>query len=270
MKKYVADFIVISNTRLNDKHYLVELKAEGPLPEIIPGQFVEVKVDGSTSTYLRRPFSIHRVDKVNNTMHLLIKVVGDGTNALANISVGKKLNMMFPLGKGFNLTDNKEILLVGGGCGVAPLYFLAEQLSIKGNKVHILIGGRSSQDILLSDDYKKYGQVHIATEDGTMGEQGMVTIHSIISEENRSRFDKIYCCGPDGMMRAVAHLVEKTGIPCEVSLENTMACGIGACLCCVVESKNGNICVCTEGPVFDSKILKGWTNEEEVGCSLDA
>lgn len=282
MKKYIADFEVLNNIKLNTKHHILELRCTQPLPEIMPGQFVEVKVDGSETTYLRRPFSIHRVNYPNNTMHLLVKVVGDGTKKLAEVNKGDMVNMLFPLGKGFNLTDGKKVLLVGGGCGVAPLYFLAEQLHLKGNKVTILVGGRTSDDILMADDYKAFGEVFIATEDGSLGEKGMVTGHSIVkgNQEMQSdysgytdsmvaQFDKIYCCGPDGMMRAVAHIAQQAGIPCEVSLENTMACGIGACLCCVVESVNGNVCVCTEGPVFNSQELKGWTMETETGCSLD-
>lgn len=282
MKKYIADLLVIKNTKLNKIHHLLELKAATPLPDMVPGQFVEVKVEGSDTTYLRRPFSIHRVDRKNNTLHLLIKIVGDGTRNLAALKNGETVNVMFPLGKGFELTENKEVLLVGGGCGVAPLYFLAEQLHAKGNKVNVLIGGRTTDDILLADQYNRFGNVYIATEDGSNGEKGMVTAHSVLHgdrdttsdytapEDNLSiHFDKIYCCGPDGMMRAIAHYAEQRGVPCEVSLENTMACGIGACLCCVVESNEGNVCVCTEGPVFDSKKLKGWTKETEVGCSLD-
>lgn len=282
MKKYISDFSVVSNVKLNSKHNILELRSFEALPEIVPGQFVEVKVEGSETTYLRRPFSIHRVDFAKNTIHLLIKVVGDGTRKIASLQEGEIVNMMFPLGKGFTLTKNQEVLLVGGGCGVAPLYFLAEKLHQNGNKVSVLVGGRSAEDILMADEYKKFGEVYIATEDGTLGEKGMVTAHSVIkgnsdhasdyseiSDKTVRKFDKIYCCGPDGMMRAVAHIGEQLNIPCEVSLENTMACGIGACLCCVVESVKGNVCVCTEGPVFDSRQLKGWTNETEVGCSLD-
>lgn len=282
MKKHIADLVVVANTPLNARHTILELKAAEPLPEIVPGQFVEVKVDGSDRVYLRRPFSVHRVDYRANTLHLLVKVVGPGTEILAALHPGKAVNVLFPLGNGFRLTENSEVLLVGGGCGVAPLYFLAEQLHARGNRVHMLIGGRSAADILIADEYRKFASVYITTEDGSLGEKGMVTAHSLVKGNReeiseyaddrdtiRKDFDKIYCCGPDGMMRAVAHLAEKLGVPCEVSLENTMACGIGACLCCVVESNHGNVCVCTEGPVFDSRDLKGWTKENEIGCSLE-
>ena len=268
MKKYILDLRVRSNKQLNQNHNLIELGCDSPLPSMVPGQFAEVRVDGSPSTFLRRPFSIHRVDRGANTMHLLIKSVGEGTRHLSALKKNDTLNIMMPLGNGFTLTRNADVLLVGGGCGVAPLYFLAEQLFRQGNKVSVLIGGKSAGDILLADDYRTFGTVYIATEDGTLGEKGMVTAHPVLAKRAQS-FKKIYCCGPDGMMRAVAHIAETNHIDCEVSLENTMACGIGACLCCVVETHRGNQCVCTEGPVFDPKKLKNWTSETETGCSLD-
>lgn len=268
MKKQILDLRVLSNTKLNHNHNVIELSCDSPLPAMVPGQFAEVRVDGSPSTYLRRPFSIHRVDKAANTMHLLVKSVGNGTRNIAAMAKGSLLNVMFPLGNGFTLTQNKEVLLVGGGCGVAPLYYLADQLFRKGNKVYVLIGGRSAGDILLSEAYRSFGNVYISTEDGTLGEKGMVTANSVL-KQSAFPFGMIYCCGPDGMMKAVAHIAETKGIECEVSLENTMACGIGACLCCVVQTHKGNQCVCTEGPVFNSKKLKGWTAETEIGCSLD-
>lgn len=268
MKKYILDLKVLSNNRLNYNHNLIELGGDVPLPPMVPGQFAEVRVDGSPTTFLRRPFSIHRVDRAANTMHLLIKSVGDGTRNIAGLEKGDTLNVMFPLGNGFTLRQNEEVLLVGGGCGVAPLYFLADQLHRKGNRVSVLIGGRSAGDILLADEYRSFGNVYISTEDGTYGEKGMVTAHSIL-KSSAQPFSAMYCCGPDGMMKAVAHIAESRGIDCEVSLENTMACGIGACLCCVVETHKGNQCVCTEGPVFNSRKLKGWTAQTEVGCSLD-
>jgi dihydroorotate dehydrogenase electron transfer subunit len=268
MKKHLLDLKVLGNTKLNHNHNLIGLGCELPLPPMVPGQFAEVRVDHSPATFLRRPFSIHRVDKGANTMHLLVKSVGEGTRHISGLTKGSTLNVMFPLGNGFTITQNKEVLLVGGGCGVAPLYFLADQLFRKGNKVSMLIGGRSAADILLADEYRSFGNVYIATEDGTLGEKGMVTAHSVLHPKELP-YSMIYCCGPDGMMKTVAHIAESKSIACEVSLENTMACGIGACLCCVVETRQGNQCVCTEGPVFNTTKLKGWTAETEIGCSLD-
>jgi len=267
MKKHLIDFKVLSNRALNYNHNLLELQSNEDLPPMVPGQFAEVRVDGSPLTYLRRPFSIHRVDYQRNTMHLLIKSVGDGTKTLASLQTGDILNIMLPLGNGFSMNENQEVLLVGGGCGIAPLGFLAAELNKKGNTVTLLIGGRTENDILLADEYKQHGKVLISSEDGSLGEKGMVTGHTVFSQA-KLPFAVIYCCGPNGMMRAVSHIAEKQGIPCLVSLENTMACGIGACLCCVVETNKGNQCVCTEGPVFDSRELKGWSAETEVGCSI--
>lgn len=268
MKKYILDFKVLSNQAVNYNHNLLELTCDRPLPPMVPGQFAEVRVDGSPVTYLRRPFSIHRADFARNSLHLLIKSVGEGTRTLARLEPGSVLNIMLPLGNGFNMDENGDVLLVGGGCGVAPLWFLARQLKQKGNKITVLIGGRSYRDILLAEEYAQFGQVYISTEDGSLGEKGMVTHHSILGKEKLA-YSTIYCCGPDGMMKAVSHIAEKQGIACQVSLENTMACGIGACLCCVVDTQRGNRCVCTEGPVFSSLELKGWSAETEVGCSLD-
>lgn len=268
MKKYILDLKVRSNRRLNRNHNLLEFGCISPLPPMAAGQFVEVRVDGSPNTYLRRPFSVHRVDPEAKTMHLLVKSVGDGTRQLADLEAGDTVNILLPLGKGFTLTENADVLLVGGGCGIAPLYYLADQLFRQGNKIDMLIGGRSAGDILMADEYRAFGTVHIATEDGSLGEKGMVTGHSILRNE-KLPYKMIYCCGPDGMMRAVANIAEAKQVECEVSLENTMACGIGVCLCCVVDTKKGNQCVCTEGPVFNSKHLKGWTAEVETGCSLD-
>jgi dihydroorotate dehydrogenase electron transfer subunit len=144
-------------------------------------------------------------------------------------------------------------LLVGGGCGVAPLLFLAKTLNQQHNiRPTILIGGRSKQHILRIEDYIKYGKVLVMTEDGSMGDKGLVTQHPIFQQE---KIDQIYCCGPDPMMKAVAQIALDKNIPCQISLENTMACGIGACLCCVTQTKEGHKCVCTEGPVFDVKEL---------------
>jgi len=268
MKKHLLDFELISNQSLNHNHNLLGLRCTSALPAITPGQFVEVRVDGSPSTYLRRPFSVHRVDYNSNTMHLLIKSIGEGTSRLASLLPGQLVNIILPLGQGFPLDENKNVLLVGGGCGVAPLWFLASELKKRNNNITMLIGGRTNRDVLMPDAYTQFGNVLVSTEDGSLGERGMVTGHSFFKDQV-SGINTVYCCGPDGMMKAVSHIAEKFRIPCYVSLENTMACGMGACLCCIVDTKQGHRCVCTDGPVFNSLELKGWSAEIEVGCSID-
>ncbi len=251
MKKYIRDLKVIKIKHLNAHHFILVLHSSEKLPEILPGQFVEVSVKNSQTTFLRRPFSIHDVNVNEQTISLFIKKVGVGTLELANSKEGETLNLIFPLGKGFTISAEEDVLLIGGGCGVAPLLYLAKYLNKTQIKPSILIGGRSKDDIHELDEYKKYGTVYISTDDGTLGESGLVIDHSVL----KNKFSKIYSCGPLPMMKAVSKLAKEKNIDCEVSLENTMACGIGACLCCVTETVQGNKCVCTEGPVFNTNEL---------------
>ncbi|MDO4159535.1 MAG: dihydroorotate dehydrogenase electron transfer subunit [Prevotellaceae bacterium] len=254
MKKYVSDLKVASVEHINSKYVLIKLTQDEPLPDMIPGQFVEVRVDDSPSTFLRRPISINFVDRQKNEMWLLVAAVGDGTRRLARLNAGDTLNCLYPLGNGFTMPENvtDKMLLVGGGVGVAPMLYLGKELKEMGNEPIFLLGARSAKDLLLLDEFNKYGRVCITTEDGTMGERGFVTNHSVLGEIS---FDRIATCGPKPMMAAVAGYATKHNIECEVSLENKMACGLGACLCCVEKTTNGNVCVCKEGPVINIKQL---------------
>ena len=143
-------------------------------------------------------------------------------------------------------------LLVGGGVGTAPMLMLGSTLAEMGYKPTFLLGARSSKDLLQLDEFQKLGDVYMTTEDGSMGEKGYVTQHSVLEAQ---KFDMIYTCGPKPMMMAVAKYAKANGIECEVSLENTMACGVGACLCCVENTDEGHLCVCKDGPVFNIKKL---------------
>ena len=248
---------VLENKILSDKYFLLSLQPPVELPEIAAGQFVQLEIQGSKNTFLRRPISIHDVDYKKNILKLLIQVVGEGTQKLSEIKAGDTLNLIYPLGNTFSLPEDGNVLLVGGGCGIAPLLYLARTLFEKGIKVTALIGGASQCDILEANEYLKYAEVLITTMDASVGEKGLVTQHPIFQEEKFS-YSKIYTCGPEPMMKALAKIAHDKGISCEVSLENMMACGFGACLCCVVDTIHGNKCTCTEGPVFDYKDLKGW------------
>ena len=259
MKKSVENLIVLSNNRLNKDHHVLILQSENKLRDIQPGQFANILVDKSQSTFLRRPFSIHFVDYAKNTIHILIKGIGAGTKCLSQSQPGENLSVIFPLGNGFTIpVQPSKVLLVGGGCGIAPLLLLAQTLNNKNHQVHILLGARSKDDLVELDAYQKFGTLHITTEDGSYGEKGFVTHHHLFADSLNS-FDYIFTCGPEPMMKAVAAQAAKNNIQCEVSLENTMACGFGVCLCCVTETTEGNQCVCTEGPVFNIKRLK-WQN----------
>jgi len=254
MKKYILDLKVASVEALSDKHALIKLTDSRPLPDMLPGQFVEVRVDGSPSTYLRRPISINNVDRERNELWLLVAAVGDGTRKLTGLKSGDTLNCVLPLGNSFTMpkSPSGRPLLVGGGVGVAPLLYLGKKIKEGGGQPTFLLGARSAKDLLELELFKEVGRVFVTTEDGSVGERGFVTNHSILSRES---FDLISTCGPKPMMMAVARYAEKSEVTCEVSLENKMACGIGACLCCVEKTVDGNVCVCKEGPVINIKKL---------------
>ena len=221
---------------------------------MLPGQFVEVRVDGSPSTFLRRPISINFIDRERNELWLLVATIGDGTRTLGRLHIGDKLNCVLPLGNTFTPPSRpgERILLVGGGVGVAPLLYFGKTIKDAGACPVFLLGARTASDLAELELFKAYGEVCITTEDGSAGEKGFVTNHSVLSKEH---FDRISTCGPKPMMKAVALYAQKASIPCEASLENMMACGVGACLCCVEKTIEGNLCVCKEGPIFDTQKL---------------
>ena len=254
MKKYILDLTVNSVEALSDKHVLIKLTDDKPLPEMLPGQFVEVRVDNTPSTFLRRPISINNVDYDHNELWLLVAAVGDGTRQLQKLQKGDRLNCVLPLGNSFTMpTDStQKVLLVGGGVGVAPLLYFGKRIKAMGGEPTFLLGARSAKDVLERELFEQVGRVLITTEDGSEGEKGFVTNHSVLAQEH---FDRISTCGPKPMMMAVARYAFKNDIECEVSLENKMACGVGACLCCVEKTVEGNTCVCKEGPVMNIKKL---------------
>ena len=255
MKKYMADLVVRKNEKLHPNYCLIKLTQKTPLPEMVPGQFVEVRVDGSSTTFLRRPISINYIDKEKNELWLLIQVIGEGTRKLSELKESDIVNLIYPLGNGFSIPSypqDKELLLIGGGVGTAPMLFLGSELKTLGYNPIFLLGAKTSGDLLQLDMFHQFGTVYITTEDGSQGEKGYVTDHPILKKRD---FNMIYTCGPKPMMMAVAKYSKQTGIPCEVSLENTMACGIGACLCCVENTYEGHICICKDGPIINIQKL---------------
>ncbi len=255
MKKYILDLVVTQNTPLHADYVLLRLTHASPLPEMAPGQFAEIRIDGSATTFLRRPISIHYVDRAKNEVWFLVRIAGDGTRKLAAAKPGDIVNAVLPLGNGFTMPENAEEakpLLVGGGVGTAPMLMLGAELVRKGCKPVFLLGARAAGDLLQVDLFRKLGRVYVTTDDGSEGEKGYVTQHSILAAEE---FDSIYACGPQPMLVAVARYAKEKETACEVSLENRMACGVGACLCCVEKTTEGHLCVCKEGPVFNTKKL---------------
>ena len=257
MMKHITDFTIVRRDQLGDHYFALTLRHPSQLPPIAAGQFVEVEVRNNRDVMLRRPISIHDVDTKANTLTLLIQIVGKGTRQLSLLKEGDTLNLIYPLGKGFSVAGEHP-LLVGGGAGIAPLLHLAKCYNEKGVRPTILLGGRTMELIPVREAFEPYGQLLIATEDGSLGEKGMVTQHSLFT----ASYDHICTCGPTPMMKAVGRYAVEKGIGCEVSLENMMACGIGACLCCVTDTDEGHKCVCKEGPVFDALKLKKWMGLE--------
>ncbi len=251
--KRVQDFKFKDYKWLNYQNYILTLKTSDSIAEIKPGNFAELKIPNAPDVFLRRPLSILDVDHVKNTISFYVKIIGKGTEKLGKLRGGDKVSVIYPLGNSFSVNGTKKALLVGGGSGIAPFILLGRELKQKGIDITFLIGARTKEDVLLTDEFKKLGEVLVTTEDGTMGQTGLVTHHSVFTEA--FLFGKIYTCGPDPMMKAIAKIAEEKGVDCEASLENMMACGFGACLCCVVETNGGNKCVCTEGPVFNTKEL---------------
>ncbi len=259
MKKFQLDMTVAANRMAGPAATLLTLQYPGELPDMVAGQFAELQVP-SAKVMLRRPISIHSIDRKNNLIEFLIQIVGEGTRSLADIKAGDKINVLLPLGNGFSYrsTHVAKPLLIGGGVGVAPLLFLGQEFAEHGIRPTFLFGGRTESLILRKEEFQKYGDLFMTTEDGSAGEKGFVTNHSLLMDSEA--FDRIYACGPTPMLKAVARWAKEHEMACEVSLEHKMACGIGACLCCVEDTADqGNVCVCKEGPVFEIDRLK-WFN----------
>lgn len=251
--------VVADNRLVGPCATLLTLQYPGELPDMVAGQFAELQVP-SAKVLLRRPISIHSIDRERNLVKFLIQIVGEGTRSLAELIQGDLLNVLLPLGNGFSYrsTHVARPLLIGGGVGVAPLLFLGQEFAEHGIRSTFLFGGRTEDLILCKEDFRKYGDLFMTTEDGSAGEKGFVTNHSLLMDNEQ--FDRIYACGPTPMLKAVARWANEHEIACEVSLEHRMACGIGACLCCVEDTADeGNVCVCKEGPVFNIDRLK-WFN----------
>lgn len=254
-KKQIFNAILLSNRPLSERYSMLSLqlpqKAADQI-DVLPGQFVEIRVTDSPSTYLRRPISICDYDPAKRVMTLLIRRAGEGTDRLCNLPEGSTIDIVGPLGNGFTIpAPGSTALLAGGGIGVAPLMLLGKRMKEAGVTPRFLLAARTASEILLLEDFAAIGEVAVSTDDGSAGEKGYAADNSALD----SRYDLVCTCGPKPMMVGIARKARATGSPCEVSLENLMACGLGACLCCVEPTLKGNLRACVEGPVFDTGML---------------
>lgn len=260
---YCRQVKLVSNERISHTYYRIGFECPEIAEEARPGQFLMLRLlDPAWEHMLSRPFSFCEVS--GERIELLFNVVGKGTQSLSETKTGAVLEVIGPLGNGFSLEDVAQAILVGGGMGIAPLPFLASALRKSKNSVEmtVFLGARTASSLCLQETFVKLGaDVRVATDDGSNGHKGLVT--ELLEESLKMPSDSqrvVYACGPEPMLRTVADITRKRGVRCELSVEERMACGVGACMSCACESRddNGNAHykrVCTEGPVFNSTEL---------------
>ena len=245
---------VVRNFLICRDHYLLTLQETDIARETEPGQFVNLRIEGREDLFLRRPFSVARVRPRESQFDIVYRVVGKGTKAMADLRPGETVDLIGPLGTGFHLPEaSGRCLLVGGGCGVAPLWALAERLSFSQNKMIALLGFRSLDRVFGEEVFHASGaEVIVTTDDGSYGRKGLLSDY--LPELLGNQIDRVYVCGPPLMLKAVIPAIHKANLKGEVSLEEHMGCGFGVCLSCVVDLEREGVVkkerVCREGPVF--------------------
>jgi len=259
-------FKILSNKRVGPDCFKMAIGAPAIVRKAAPGQFVHLRCLNSTEPLLRRPFSLHRINR--NNFEILYRAVGRGTNLLAKKRKGDKIDVLGPLGNGFQLSAfsyQLSAILVAGGIGVAPLLALAEKL-IKAQRkkdILVLLGVKNKKQILCERDFKRLGaRVQIASDDGTRGYKGLVTglLRKVLrtNEPTNQRTNEltIYACGPKPMLKEIAQISFRLGMAAYASLEENMACGVGACLGCAIKTRESYKRVCKDGPVFNLKEIR--------------
>jgi dihydroorotate dehydrogenase electron transfer subunit len=243
--------------------FLIKLLAPSVAQDALPGQFIHIKCTTDHYPLLRRPLSIYRIDKEKGGIYILFQVVGEGTKSLAQSAVGDDLDIVGPIGNGFNIyPESKKIMIVGGGIGVAPLLALCEESIKQGKEVRVLIGALKKELVVGEESFKILGaKVDVATDDGSYKYKGLVT--DLLEGSIREGWlaDQIFACGPKPMLRKIVEISLDNHVDCQVSLEERMACGIGACLGCVCKTKTRDKekdkvkyefkRVCVDGPIFE-------------------
>lgn len=240
---------VKSNIRILPDIYRLSFQAPILAKKARPGQFLHIRIDGNNTVILRRPFSINDVQ--GDCVSVLYEVKGLGTKIMSTMGTKDKFDIMGPLGKGFVIDLQKERhLMIAGGIGLAPMSFLIKKIKKLGLKSHLFYGCRSSSNLLPHPKANCY----LTSDDGSCGDKGLVT-HILVKNIDNFPNASVYACGPWPMLKAVAQICHRKNIPCQVSLEAFMACGVGACQGCAVKGIDGYLTVCDQGPVFDSSVI---------------
>ncbi len=245
---------VLSNTHLGRNLYLMEVESPEISAALQPGQFVHMHLPNMEGHILRRPFSVYDVHPEKGTMEIMYQTVGFGSTHMVNIQPGETVSNIGPVGKGWHAPENcKRALLVGGGVGAAPLFMYAKQLVADGVEVDVVLGAQTAEAMVASGRYEEaLGKAPvIATDDGSLGYSGFCT-YPTQDLLNQNTYDHVACCGPEPLMRIVAGMAAQAGVECQVSMERRMACGVGACLSCVVDTNDGKKRCCVDGPVFEA------------------
>ncbi|MGM8214406.1 dihydroorotate dehydrogenase electron transfer subunit [Bacillaceae bacterium W0354] len=248
----ITEKLLISSNQLIARN-TYEMKLLGSLAEEIkkPGQFLHIKVGEQHSFSLRRPVSIANINRVTKEITIVYKKVGEGTAWLSERRKGEQIDALGPLGNGYEINQihNENLLIIGGGVGVPPLYYLAKQFATN-NHVTVILGFQTRDDVFYEEKFKEVGQTFVSTEDGSYGIQGRVTD---VMKNIEIPFTRYYACGPKPMLKAVQQQLNE--IDGFISLEERMGCGIGACFACVCQAHNekGYVKICKDGPVFNAK-----------------
>lgn len=244
---------VLANEQAGPRLYRMTLAAPKTARAIEPGQFVHLQLNGMEGHILRRPFSVYRADREQGSIEIIYQTVGEGTSAMTAYAPGVECSLIAAMGRGWKACEGKA-LIVGGGVGAAPLFLFAEQLAREGRPFEAVLGAQTESMLVTRADYARLlgRDLVLATDDGSAGFKGFCT-EPVRAELARGAYGAVYCCGPEPLMRAVAGIAAQAGVRCFVSLEKRMACGVGACLSCVVETVAGKRRSCVDGPVFDAK-----------------
>ena len=248
MKYTQGSYIIAEKMAIARNIYSFTISCPEVAEAAVPGQFVHIRAKGFT---LRRPISICGIDKEKGTLRIVFEIRGQGTEEIAKLNKGDLIDMLAPLGHGFTVKpDAEKVILIGGGIGTPPMLPLAK---IYGEKAVAISGFRNSSAAILQDDFKATGaEVILCTDDGSAGIHGFVT-QPLKELAEKGGISAVYACGPMPMLKGVAAICNENGIFCEISLEERMACGIGACLSCVVDTVEGRKRSCVDGPVFDAR-----------------
>ncbi len=248
---------IIKNRKIAENHFVISFKRPKKLVKINAGQFFNVKVNDSLAPLLRRPLGTHKVTK--DTIEMMYKVVGGATEILSKRAAGSPLDIVGPLGNGFDISQLKpkkkkcaHAILVAGGHGVAPLYELARRVKKCAKTFSVYIGANTKSEVLFQKDFHDMGfKVNVTTEDGSAGHKGLVTE---LLEKDLNKCDpiltSIYACGPKPMLKAVTEVAKRCKTKCQISYEEYIACGIGVCMGCAVKTRTGYKLVCKDGPIF--------------------